>query len=195
VPFLPVKPWQSTLVFLSTYGAGGRAVENVRARSRLIAMRCDMAMQMKLLYQGSGCLFNFSGVARVNASMIPRAYTAGFNDSHPPLARSHARKRTPCNKLRCCWLHEGGGGREVLVVLGMAPVVVDVHWGLPNPTVDFARNCPMSKPAPPVFLLRLLLHCSEFCFQLVVSGHQIMGLMSCIHRSTTQRLVYPLRCL
>jgi hypothetical protein len=111
VPFLPVKPWQSTLVFLSTYGAGGRAVENVRARSRLIAMRCDMAMQMKLLYQGSGCLFNFSGVARVNASMIPRAYTAGFNDSHPPLARSHAQARTPGNKLCCCWLHEGGGGR------------------------------------------------------------------------------------
>jgi hypothetical protein len=45
VPFLPVKPWHKTRVFLSTWGRGGRAVENARAMFRVSAMRWDMAVQ------------------------------------------------------------------------------------------------------------------------------------------------------
>jgi hypothetical protein len=84
-------------------------------------MRCDMAMQMKLLYQGYVCLFQFfRRCTRECEYDTTRAYTAGFNDSHPPLARSpqaHAHTGQSC----CgCWLHEGGGGRGGGGRLGMA---------------------------------------------------------------------------
>ena len=77
----------------------------------------------------------------MNGSVIPRAYSVGFNHSHPPPARftrTHAlahRKHAGCWSLHEVWRREG--------VTRQWRCWVDVHW-MP-PLMNISLNCHMSK--------------------------------------------------